>query len=272
MEMFKFAALMLMLPCVVESGRALLTLDEYTFPHIVDGSRPTLVKFDRKYAVDSNYNKLAVEIAESNSDMLVAEVEVDEQSEVELAQEKGFPHEGLSDELWNINLHNKYTAGRDLTLGPTFCFFAKGKNHGAIPKMFKGASKDLVKWLGNIGMRIGPKGTVAEMTEAIETLRGGGTVEAALWTATSKLDQLKDKDTEKHAKSYLQILDAIKKNGVEYASKERGRLMRLIESNDVSISKRNSLRPRLNILNEIVAALQDAQESTKSMEDGKPEL
>merc|ERR1711990_470807 len=93
------------------AGKGLVSLDEYTMRQIVDGSRPVLVKFDRKYAVDAAYNQLALEVAESNSDMLVAEVEVDEQSESELAQEKGYPTEGLSDELWNIELHNKYTAG-----------------------------------------------------------------------------------------------------------------------------------------------------------------
>merc|ERR1712032_1003632 len=91
-----------------------------------------------------------------------------------------------------------------------------------------------------IGMRIGPKGTVHEMAEALSTLSGGGNADAALWQVNSVIEGLEDPVVVNDAKYYGLVLGLMKKHGNEYIRKERSRLMRLVESENVSPEKRNS--------------------------------
>jgi len=244
------------------ASKAIINLDEYTFPRVVDGSQPVLVKFDRKYAVDAAYNKLALEISESNSDLVIAEVEVDEQSEMEIAQEKGHPTQGLSDELWNINLHNKYTAGRDLTLGPSLCLFPKGKD--LQPLTFTGQSKDVMSWLRNTAkLEIGRKGTLQQMEDVLSTLRGGGNIDAALWQAKalSDINQERSRDVE----YYIQVMEMIKQDGDQSLVKERNRVLRLVESESVAAKNRQALKPRLNVLTQFIDAYSSPMQSDEAL-------
>jgi len=180
---------------------------------------------------------------------------------MELAQEKGYPTTGLSDELWNIELHNRYTAGRDLTLGATFCLFAKGQDHASQKiKIFKGLAKDLPQWLHDVGIIIGTKGTVHGMEETLSTLRGGGTIDAAIWQGKAAISRMNDEMEIRSAEYYMQVMNMIKIHGVKYAAIERDRLLRLVENDAVTVDMHKKLKPRLNVLNQFVATLQDNQE------------
>jgi len=137
----------------------------------------------------------------------------------------------------------------------------EGQDHASQKiKIFKGLAKDLPQWLHDVGIIIGTKGTVHGMEETLSTLRGGGTIDAAIWQGKAAISRMNDEMEIRSAEYYMQVMNMIKIHGVKYAAIERDRLLRLVENDAVTVDMHKKLKPRLNVLNQFVATLQDNQE------------
>jgi len=217
------------------TSRGILSLDEYTFDRIVDGSRATLVKFDGKWATSAQFEQTALEIGKAGS-LLVAEVEVEE-----FEQPDGQVHS------FNSNLRDRY--GILPAHYPAFLLFKKGQVNQ--PKAFQGnMTVSFREWLRiEGGVYFGTEAVLKAIDEVARKFMAASDDAKSAIIEEAKAVAMKMGDMEseqrKLANTYVKVMEMASRQGNNWLEKERKRINRLSSSPAVTVPKREEFKNRL---------------------------
>eukprot|EP00795_Rhopilema_esculentum_P015067 gene15067-6232_t len=223
--------LVVLCTAVLSEHKGILSLDSVTFDKIIEISKATLVKFDKKYAYgekEDSFKKFADKVS-SHPDLLVAEVGATDWGEKE--------NQDLM-ERFGIKSQNY----------PSFKLFQKGKD----PISFSGevTEHDLLKFTADqTGFWFGLPGTIKELdTLAQQFLKSDIDEYDSIITEAERITEAqKEKKKMETSRKYISIMKKIKSKGLDYIKEESERIQKMIKEK-MTEKKKKSFEIKLNIL------------------------
>eukprot|EP00041_Stephanoeca_diplocostata_P016435 m.323885 g.323885 ORF g.323885 m.323885 type:complete len:252 (-) comp20363_c0_seq5:112-867(-) len=229
--------------CTASSTPGVVSLDDWTFDKVVDGSRHVLVKFDKKYPygpLEMSYQAFVNDIRDTV--LLTAEV-------------------GVQDFGDDQNNALKQRFKLDTETLPVYKLFVP---HGGV-KTFPGpvTADALRRWVAMQvdDIWIGLRGCLQEF-DAIAATVNSSVPSDALSEAESMLKLIETSDVQREsAEYYVLILKKIVDLGISVVSQEHARVERLLLSRRMSPSKARDMEVRLNILTSFAQHLQNTTQA-----------
>jgi len=228
-----FVLRLLLITILVTSGCAFdtkgcVSLDALTFDKVVDGHRPVLVRFDKKWSLEKLHKEIAERI-DASSPLLIAEVEVAEYGEKE-----------------NSDLAKRFKVNKEDY--PAFLLF---KDKPSQPLRFPlgkpGSADAVLRWVRSAGQVWVPLAGLLDPYEALvsrfmasspseqgEMLKEAEGLVQQVEAAGGKNETLRQLKREL-AEYYTKVMDRISKEGPAFAEKELARVEKL--STDASVKK-----------------------------------